>query len=101
MIRPNFDRRIETARLGRAALDGKGGPARAADPKGTTLLQCGVVPHPLVMERDGQSVWASAKGTRPLGDGPGRTRPLGQESGQPTRTEPLPLGRLLKWLLAG
>ena len=128
MIRPNIDRRVETARLQRAALQGKGGPAPAADPAGTTLLNCGVVPHSLDVERDGQSqsVWAKARGTRPLaGSGP-RTQPLGslrgvtspgqgggpardQTQGQglpqggqaPARTELLPLGRLSRWLWVG
>ncbi len=101
MIRPNIDRRLETARLQRVALEGKGGPGRSPEAKGTTLLQCGVVPHSLAMERDGQSVWATAKGTRPLPAAQGATRPLTQSQAKPARTEPLPLGRLLSWLLTG
>ncbi|MBM3267475.1 MAG: hypothetical protein FJZ01_07490 [Candidatus Sericytochromatia bacterium] len=73
MIRPNFDQRLQTARL-----------QRAGDARGTTLLQAGVVPHALAIERDGASPWEVARGTRPLGG----------TAARPPRTEVLRLGRI-------
>ncbi len=76
MIRPNFDQRLQTARLVRAD----------ANPRGTTLLQAGVVPHALGVERDGASPWEKARGTRPLAGTQAR----------PPRTEVLQLGRIAR-----
>ena len=66
----------------------------AGDPRGTTLLETGVVPHALGIERDGASVWETARGTRPLPGSGSRTQPLGDTYGRGARTSVLPMERL-------